>query len=547
MLDFHVQNLNMENQMYDICVIGSGAGAGPIIYELSRAGKKVVVLEKGDHYTKEDFSKDEIAYTKRSIVTPNLNDEYHELEEYMNGSWQSYTSKESGWDFWNGNIVGGSSNFMSGFFHRLDPIDLKLKSTFGEVNGANVEDWPIEFSELEKYYNKVDKVVGVTTDTTEHPISKLIDKTATKLGMHSQVTPRAILSRDKGDRNACYYSNYCGSFGCSSGAKGSAREALINPALKTGNVTLIDNAYVIKLNSSRTDVTDVVYIDKKTNKQKTIKARIFVLASQAVESSRLLLNSKSKYFPNGLANNNNKQVGKNLLFSGGGIVSGEFDGSINISLKDLRVEGFFVNRVIRDWYFLDKKNKGGIVEFLFEHANPIRKANSQKWDNEGNLVWGKALYEKLEKKFLYTKKLDCEIFNDWLPHDNCFVTISNNHKDKYGVPVAKIRIGSHPQNEKVGEEIAGHTIKLLKAMGAKNINSSISPYPPQNLQAGGCRFGNNPKTSVLDKHCKAHEINNLFVTDGSFMPTGGSVPYTYTIYANSFRVAEYIKNSKLLL
>ena len=78
-------------------------------------------------------------------------------------------------------------------------------------------------------------------------------------------------------------------------------------------------------------------------------------------------------------------------------------------------------------------------------------------------------------------------------------------------------------------------------MGAKNINGEISPYPPQNLQAGGCRFGNNPKTSVLNKNCQSHEVTNLFVTDGSFMPTGGSVPYTFTIYANSFRVADYLK------
>ncbi len=342
---------------------------------------------------------------------------------------------------------------MSGFFHRLEPEDLKLKSTFGKIDGANVEDWPIEFSELEKYYDKVDKVIGVTTDTTEHPISQLIDSSATKLGINSQVTPRAILSKTKEDRDACYYSNYCGSYGCSSGAKGSSREALINPALKTGNVTLIDNAYVIQLNSSKTDVSEAIYIDKKTNTKKTIQAKIFVLASQAVESSRLLLNSRSSYFPKGLANNNG-QVGKNLLFSAGGIISGEFDGIQDISLEDLRVEGFFVNRVVRDWYFLDKKTKGGIVEFLFEHANPIRKANSQKWDHSGNLIWGKTLYKKLEKKFLYTKKLDCEIFNDWLPHNDCFVTISNTHKDKYGIPITKIRIGSHPKNEQIGDELA---------------------------------------------------------------------------------------------
>ena len=137
--------------------------------------------------------------------------------------------------------------------------------------------------------------------------------------------------------------------------------------------------------------------------------------------------------------------------------------------------------------------------------------------------------------------LTFEIFNDWLPHDDCFVSVSESYHDKYGSPVAKIRIGAHPHNVKVGEKIAKKTRKILETMGAKNIEESISPYPPQNLQAGGCRFGDDPKTSVLDKECRAHEVKNLFVTDGSFMPTGGSVPYTWTIYANSFRVAEVIK------
>jgi choline dehydrogenase-like flavoprotein len=536
----------MGKAMYDICVIGSGAGAGPIIYEMAQAGKKVVVLEKGDYYKREDFSKDEIAYTKRSITTPNLDEEYHVLEEYLNDSWQSYTTKDANWDFWNGNIVGGSSNFMSGFFHRLEPEDLKLKSTFGKIEGANIEDWPIEFSELEKYYNKVDKIIGVTTNTKEHPISSFIDNSAKKLGLHSQITPRAILSSNKKNRDACYYSNYCGSYGCSSGAKGSSREALINPALKTGNVTLISNAQVIYLDSSRKRVKKAFYIDKQSGEKKSIQAKIFVLAAQAIETSRLLLNSSSKYHPHGL-NNKNGQVGKNLLFSGGGIISGEFDGTEGISLEELMVEGFFVNRVIRDWYFLKSNKrptrKGGLVEFLFEHANPIRKANGQKWDSKGALVWGEELYKKLEKKFTQTKKLDCEIFNDWLPHDNCFVTLSEHHKDTFGIPVAKIRITGHPHNEKVGDEIALKTIKLLKQMGAKNIGGNISSYPPQNLQAGGCRFGDDPKTSVLDKNCKTHELDNLYITDGSFMPTGGSVPYTYTIYANSFRVAEYLKKN----
>jgi len=526
--------------MYDVCIIGSGAGAGPIAYELSKAGKKVVILEKGEHYKREDFSKDEIAYTKRSVVSPNLKDEFHVIEEFTDGEWQSYTTTEANWDFWNGNIVGGSSNFMSGFFHRLTKDDLQLKTKFGNIKGANIEDWPIAFDELEPFYDKVDGIVGVTTNTKEHPISKIFDKASSELGVTSSITPRAILSTPKKDREACYYSNYCGSYGCNSGAKGSSKEALLNPALKTGNLTIITNAFVTKLKSKNGKVTQALYFDKLSKEKKQVKAKIFVLAAQAIESSRLLLNSSNKEYPDGLANSSN-QVGKNFLFSGGGIISGEFDGSQEIPLNDLLVEGLFVNRAIKAWYQIDKKTKGGLVEALFEHANPIRKANSLKWDSDDNLVWGEELYKKLDNKFNKTKQLNFEIFNDWLPHDDCFVSIDKFYTDKYGVPVAKIRIGSHPQNEKVGDELAKRSIKILKQMGAKNINGSISPYPPQNLQAGGCRFGNNPKTSVLDKNCKAHDVKNLYVTDGSFMPTGGSVPYTYTIYANSFRVAEHLK------
>ncbi|MBN2825675.1 MAG: GMC family oxidoreductase [Campylobacterales bacterium] len=538
--------------VFDICIIGSGAGAGPIAYELSRAGKKVAVLEKGEHYKREDFSKDEIAYTKRSIVTPNLHDEFHTIAQ---GS-EEYPTTGSSWDFWNGNIVGGSSNFMSGFFHRLHPDDFRLLSKFGAIKGANMSDWAISYEELAPYYEKVEQIVGVSgayqqaryepprqsqdfpyPPTTEHPITALIDSTAKKLGMTPLITPRAILSQDTQTRKQCYYSNYCGSYGCSSGAKGSSREALLNPALQTGNLKIIPNAYVIKLNEKEGKVVSATYIDKRLHIQRTIEANIFVVAAQAIETSRLLLNSTSANFPNGLGNNSG-EVGKNLLFSGGGILEGSLDGSV-FDLKKLMVEGYFVNRVIKDFYFMEGQ-KGGIMELLFEHANPIRKANIHKYE-KGKLLWGEKLYDKLYQKFNHEKKIKIEIFNDWLPNDNCFVTIDKKRHDKYGIPVAKIAIASHPLNEKIGNRLAQEGIKLLKAMGAKAIESDITSIPPSNLQAGGCRFGNDPKTSVLDKNCKSHEVANLYVTDGSFMPTGGSVPYTFTIYANSFRVAEHLK------
>ena len=180
------------------------------------------------------------------------------------------------------------------------------------------------------------------------------------------------------------------------------------------------------------------------------------------------------------------------------------------------------------------------IDFLFEHANGISRAVRNKRDDEGNLVYGLKLKSKLKNYFKNIRKLNFEVFADWLPNDNCFVSLDENVTDKWGDPVAKVRIDNHPHDIEVGKYLAGKAEELLKRIGASEIRSSISGAPPSNLMAGGCRFGTNPKDSVIDANCKAHDVNNLYITDGSFMPTGGSVTYTWTIYANSFRVADKI-------
>jgi choline dehydrogenase-like flavoprotein len=545
--------------IYDVCVIGSGAGAGPIIYELSKIGLKVCVLEKGDIYNEKDFSKDEIALVRRPIYTPNLKDEYHTIEEFINGSWQKFPTYETGWSFWNGNLLGGSSNFMSGYFHRLKPNDFKLASRYGVPENSNIVDWPISYDDMEKYYEKVERVVGVSGEVQEYEfmeprstkdfpykalhenkIVNLIDKACQELNYKVIKTPRAILSKQKEHRNPCYYSNYCGSYACSSGAKGSSRASLLKEALLTNNVTIIPNAFVIKLNTSKNKkITSAVCLSKNENK-KEIKAKLFVLAAQAVESSRLLLNSKDENFPFGVANNS-KNVGKNFLSSSGGILSATFD-ETNLPLENLLASGLFVNRSLMDWYY-NEKFKGGTVDILFEHANPIRRASISRWNENNELVIGEDLQNALYNKFTKTRTLNIEIFTDWTPNDNSFISVDEKYKDKYGIPVANIRIGSHKQDLQVANFIKEKAIKLFEKMGGKNIVSDISALPSSNLQAGGCRFGDDAKTSVLNKYCQAHEVSNLFVTDGSFMPTGGSVPFTWTIYANSFRVADYIKDN----
>ena len=553
---------------YDVCIVGSGAGAGPVALELAKAGKSVLVLEKGPWLTEEDYFKDELACCVRNVYSPQLKDEKHVIEEqHVDGSWLGESTEESGWDFWNGNVVGGSSNFMSGFFYRLKPKDFRLLSEFGPIEGANIADWPISYEDLEPYYTKAETEIGIsgrikqhkfqeprsTKDfpyppTSEHPIVNHIDKACDQLGYTALQTPRAILSQPDMGRRSCEYSGFCGSYGCSSGAKGSARAALLDYAIKTGNCKIIPNAKVFKLESNNQgNVTAVKYFDENNIKQ-SISAKTYVVACQAIETSRLLLASTGPKHPKGLGNNH-EQVGKNIVFSAGGSGTGEFTYSKldKLTAEQLKVRGPFVNRGLQDWYFIkDKKMggeaKGGIIDFLLRHPNAISKAKSVKWE-DGNLVWGKELKQKLKSTFTSTQDLRFEVFNDWLPTDNCFVSLDNKVKDKWGSAVAKIRIGYHEHDLKVGEYLSQKAVKVLKQMKADNIRYNVSGTPPANLVAGGCRFGTDIKTSVLDKNCKVHDVDNLYVTDGSFMPTGGSVPYTWTIYANSFRVSDIIKNN----
>ncbi|MEW6984306.1 GMC family oxidoreductase [Colwelliaceae bacterium 6471] len=559
---------------FDICIVGSGAGASPVAYTLAKAGAKVLVLEKGPWLTEKEFYKDELAISLRDAYNPKLTDEQHVIEEQYESEdgtdyWQGQATSDSGWSFWNGTVVGGSSNFMSGYFHRLKPIDFRLKSEFGEIPGANVADWPITYEELEPYYAMVEREVGVSGRVVQHPhqeprsgdfpypplaehaVSTWIDSAAQDIGYHTIPVPRAVLSQPAMGRRSCEYSGYCSSYGCSSGAKGSGRAALLNHAVATGNCIIKPESKVYKIDTnSNGEIIGVLYYDKKGRKQ-TAVAKTYVVACQAVETSRLLLASVGEKFPNGIANNNG-QVGKNLVFSAGGTGQGDF--YFNDLPKDKKEEikqvGPFINRALQDWYQIDDesfegankqgKAKGGTIDFLF-HQNPIARAQGTQRDNDDNLIWGEQLKQSMLTEFTTYKTLRFEVFNDWLPNDNCYVSLDDEVTDKWGESVAKVRIGYHDHDLKVGEYLSKKAEKLLDAMGAKNVSSSVSGYPPTNLMAGGCRFGNDPKTSVLNKYCQAHGIDNLYVTDGSFMPTGGSVPYTFTIYANAFRVADHIK------
>ncbi len=566
------------SDLYDVCVIGSGAGGGPIAYELAKAGKKVIVLEKGGYYDEKEFVRDEIAQCRRPNFYPRPGDEPQILD--TNNPGVAGAGRPTGL-FQNGYLVGGSSMLMSGFFLRLKPSDFRIASTHGPIQDADLADWPITYDDLEPWYDRVEKEVGVSgrlrplpptlTDkrsspklplppTKEHPFAQILDRVAPEAGVHSISLNRAVLPQDWNGRGACNYNGYCGSYACETGAKGGSLPAWIHRAVRTGNCVIRPRAMVRNLETDGTGrkVTAAKYFDRN-GKLQTVQARTFVVACQAIESARLLLNSKSDKHPKGLSNRNGL-VGRNLLFSTFGVGWGDFP------FRDqggrggwLGAEETFVNRVVQDYYWFDGKNPkrnagtmapnrsmwtGGTLNFLLMHPNPIAKATGAAWQERPSgkaPLWGQPLKAELGRYFRDVQRLKVEYFGEWFPWKGSHVTLADT-KDKWGLPVSRIKAVSHPWNRSIAQQVVGYGLEVLEKMGGTNIQPIPSMGGPSvNLQGGTCRFGEAPETSVLDVNCRAWETDNLYVTDGSFMPSGGRIPFTFTIYANALRVAEEIK------
>jgi choline dehydrogenase-like flavoprotein len=535
----------------DVCIIGSGAGGAPMALELGRAGFKVVVLEKGAHYEPKDFVHDEILNSRRNFFMPLPWDEPHLLRSGSKGAYARTN------EAWTANCVGGGTVHMSGYFYRLKPVDFRLKSELGAIKDSTLTDWPITYAELAPFYDLAEEELGVSGNAVphpfleprkgnyplpplqEHPIAQQLDKAIKQLGWHSLPTARGILSQEYRGRSPCSYCSLCGSYGCEHGAKASTNASLIPPAVATGNVE-------VRARSMATEVTvdakglakSVVYLDKDGVAQEQ-PAKIIVVSCTAVESARLLLNSQSSKFQKGLANDNGL-VGKNLVFSS----FGESRATFRVKKNKERWPWIddtapFVNRSVQDFYLMPDDRfgfrKGGTLGFMWTHPNPIFAAvGMAKKGKEG--VFGAALKNKL-RDYRDSRILQFEIYGEFLPTEGSYVGVDNNVKDKYGLPVAAITITRHPLDLAMTRFLVERGEEVLGALDPDKLERLGVAGETKILQGGTCRFGNDPATSVLDKDCRSHSVKNLYVVDGSFMPTSGGVPITLTIAANSFRVA----------
>lgn len=545
----------------DVVIVGSGAGGGPMALRLAEAGASVVVLEKGRWMKREDFRHDEIEFCRRNAWAPFPSDEPHLLKTERDP--RPRESPEG----WTANVVGGGTVHMSGFFFRLHPEDFRMKSTYVDgsdsnrhLEGTTLADWPIGYEDLAPFYDEVERVVGVSgragahpfepprsgpyllPPVSENPMAALIDRGAEELGWHTFPTPRAVLSRPHNGRNSCFYSDFCGSYGCESGAKGSSLDALLPGALATGRCEIRPRSMAAEIvTNGRGRPTGVRYIDAEGNPQEQ-RARFVVVSATAVESARLLLNSKSTHHPRGLANGSG-QVGKNLTFSTLGKGYGEFRRAELPAEMQPHNRVHFLQRALQDFYRLPDKpgyDKGGTIHFILPHQNPIYTAERVSRRTDGPPLWGRRLQEELKRYYDEVREVEFEIFGEFLPTEGTSVEVVDSKRDRFGLPVAQINLQHHPEDVATGRELVLRARELLSAAGAHAVRTEVAGGTTFVLQHGTCRFGRDADTSVLDVNCQAHEVDNLYVVDGSFMPTSGGVPTTWTIMANAFRVARHL-------
>jgi choline dehydrogenase-like flavoprotein len=538
----------------DVCIIGSGAGGAPMALALGRAGFKVVVLEKGRHYRPQDFIHDEILNSRRNFFMPLPWEEPHLMRQGAKGRYERTTAA------WTANCVGGGTVHMSGFFYRLKPVDFRLRSTLGPVPGSTVADWPISYEELAPFYDRAEAELGVSGEAVPHPFAEPragpyplppldvhpvageIDKVCQAMGWHSLPTARGILSRPYRGRAPCSYCALCGSYGCETGAKSGTNASLIPAALATGHVELRPGCMARTVEVDKQGrAKSVVYLDANGVAQEQ-PAKVVVVSCTAVESARLLLNSTSSRFPRGLANGSGL-VGKNLIFSSFGESHATFRVSKQAGARPwLKDPSPFVNRSVQDFYLLPDARygfrKGGTLGFMWTHPNPIHAAVGLAGKGPA-AVFGKALKERM-RDYRDSRILQFEVYAEYLPTPGSYVSVSDEVKDKYGIPVAAITVERHPMDLAATRFLVERGEEILLRLDPDDVRRVSTSGETTILQHGTCRFGSDPATSVLDKHCRAHEVPNLYVVDGSFMPTGGSVPSTLTIAANSFRVAHHL-------
>ncbi len=502
-----------------VVIIGTGAGGGTLANELAQKGVKVVALEAGGRYLPEDY----------------INDEWESFGQLAwldkrttSGDWR-VARDFSGLPAWIVKAVGGTTTHWAGASLRFQDHEWKALTNYGAVEGANLLDWPIDGAEMAPWYDLAETKLGVTR-TGDRPglpgnnNYKVLEKGALALGYTEVHTGRmAINSNPYDNRMACQQTGFCFQ-GCKWGAKWSAAYTEIPNGEATGNLEVRERSHVAKiLHDDSGKVTAVVYFDADGNEQ-TQMARIVCVAGNTIESPRLLLNSKSEMFPDGLANSSG-QVGRNYMRHVTGSVYGVFDKPVKMW------RGTTMAGIVQDEARLDP-SRGFVGGYELETLALGLPFMAAFLDPGG---WGREFTTALDS---YENMAGMWIVGEDMPQETNRVTVNEDQPDQFGLPTPNVHFSDHPNDVAMRNHAYAQGIAIYNAVGATR-TFPTPPYPSTH-NLGTNRMSENPADGVVNKWGQTHDIANLFISDGSQFTTGAAENPTLTIVALAIRQADHI-------
>jgi choline dehydrogenase-like flavoprotein len=550
-------------KQFDVCIIGSGAGGGMAAKILTEGGLNSVLLEAGpDLHPEKDFKMLMWPYElphRGAGLGGKASENYGEFLA-PNGAWniegEPYTSAPgSNFQWFRSRIVGGRTNHWGRIALRFAPIDFKSNTRDGLG-----DDWPITYDDLAPYYDKVESYIGVfgtrenvrsAPDGLFLPPPKprctelMVKKACDKLNITCIPSRLAILTRALNGRLPCHYCGQCGR-GCTTASNFSSSQVLLPPAMQTGKLTLITGAMAREILVDKDGkATGVSYIDKATRSEKRVNARAIVVAASACESSRLLLNSKSTMYPNGIANSSGA-VGKYLMDSVGSSGYGYIPQLEKTPPHNH--DGVGGMHMYMPWWKFDRKNdfpRGYHIEFGGGRAMPgIGMFGDLNDEEEG---YGLQLKQRARKAY------GCYIGfagrGEMISNPGTYCEIDPGVVDRWGIPVLRFHFKWSDYELLQAKDMQETFRSIVESMGGEyKTRTSIDGDYPFGIEAGGriihevgtARMGADPKTSVLNGFCQSHDVKNLFVTDGAPFVTNPDKNPTLTIMALSWRASEYI-------
>ena len=531
-------------------IIGAGAGGGIAAKELAEAGLSVVVLERGKWYTAYDCRKDDLRNQRTSVLGAAFgpdDDRYRRVLVDTDGQERVLLPSDGGYNN-NAACVGGGTFSYGAMAWRFLEKDFRMRSTYGTVAGSTLDDWPISYQDLEPYYTKAEWEIGVSGDDSNNvfkaprsrplpmpplPPSRehvLLKAAAERLKLHPFDIPMLRNTVPYNGRGGCMRCRWCVGFACEVDAKCGTHNTVIPRALATGNCTLRTECVVRKVVANdQGQITGVEYFDARGWLQEQ-SADMVVVSASATETPRLLLNSKSRVFPNGIGNRYD-WVGRNLM---GHAYTGAYGLMETDSYDDL---GPGASIAICDFNHGNPGLVGGAMlcnEFI---RLPIQFTSIFP---PGAARWGAAHKDFMRNAFNRCIAVQGPVQE--MPVFESRVQVDPRVVDDWGIPVVRMSGARHPHDHDVAVYVSGKAEAWLKEAGAIQTWPKL---PGKGLsggqhQAGTCRMGNDPKTSVVNPFCQMHDVANLFVIDASVHVTNGGFNPVLTLMANAYRASEHI-------